>query len=82
SSSRLDNMFIPHRLVLLPLLYKKACRLCLQAVHLTFHKGQMFFYGIRCNKPLDISDSTVVEHIIKAALYHISADKKTSNKAI
>ncbi|MDI6562803.1 hypothetical protein, partial [Bacillus altitudinis] len=24
-------MFIPHRIVLLPLLYKKACRLCLQA---------------------------------------------------
>ncbi|MGE6628640.1 hypothetical protein, partial [Bacillus pumilus] len=30
-SSRFDNMFIPHRIVLLPLLYKKACRLCLQA---------------------------------------------------
>ncbi|KIL24735.1 hypothetical protein B4134_3550 [Bacillus safensis] len=42
----------------------------------------MFFYGIRCNKPLDISSSAVAEHITKAALYHISADKKTSNKAI
>ncbi|KIL14256.1 hypothetical protein B4107_2980 [Bacillus safensis] len=42
----------------------------------------MFFYGIRCNKPLDISGSAVAEHITKAALYHISADKKTSNKAI
>lgn len=41
----------------------------------------MFFYGMQYNKPLDISGSTVVEHITKAALYHISADKKTSNLA-
>ncbi|EDW22297.1 hypothetical protein C2W59_02848 [Bacillus pumilus] len=41
----------------------------------------MFFYGTRCDKPLDISGSTVVDHITKAALYHISAHKKTSNLA-